>query len=79
MPRPGAGLKLDFDEAARARYTEAFDEYAAVHPDTWRMRSGGRYAGVATSQSLESVIFGDLITSARHRMTRRGRSRSCIS
>jgi hypothetical protein len=25
------------------------------------MRSGGRYAGVATSQSLESVIFGDLI------------------
>ena len=27
----------------------------------WRMRSGGRYAGIATSQSLESVIFGDLI------------------
>jgi hypothetical protein len=24
-------------------------------------RSGGRYAGVATSQPLESVIFGDLI------------------
>jgi hypothetical protein len=25
------------------------------------LRSGGRYAGVSTSQSLESVIFGDLI------------------
>ena len=31
------------------------------HADRWRMRSGGRYAGIATSQSLESVIFGDLI------------------
>jgi uncharacterized protein (DUF58 family) len=56
----GAGLKLDFDDDARQRYTRAFDGYSAGL-QTMAMRSGGRYAGVATSQSLESVIFGDLI------------------
>ena len=56
----GAGMKLDFDDDARERYTRAFDEYSAGL-QTMAMRSGGRYAGVATSQSLESVIFGDLI------------------
>ena len=56
----GAALKLDFDDDARDRYTRAFDEYSAGF-QTMAMRSGGRYAGVATSQSLESVIFGDLI------------------
>ncbi|HEY1242113.1 MAG TPA: DUF58 domain-containing protein [Bryobacteraceae bacterium] len=56
----GAALKLDFDESARTRYTRAFDEYAG---DLQRLalRSGGRYAGISTTQSLESVIFGDLI------------------
>jgi uncharacterized protein (DUF58 family) len=56
----GAGVKLDFDEAARQRYTVAFDEYCAGI-QTMAIRSNGRYAGIATSQSLESVIFGDLI------------------
>jgi uncharacterized protein (DUF58 family) len=56
----GAGIKLDFDEAARERYTRAFDEYSATI-QTMALRSNGRYAGVATSQSVESVIFGDLI------------------
>jgi uncharacterized protein (DUF58 family) len=56
----GAGVKLDFDEAACQRYTRAFDEYCATI-QTMAMRSNGRYAGIATSQSLESVIFGDLI------------------
>jgi uncharacterized protein (DUF58 family) len=56
----GAGLKLDFDDAARERYTRAFDEYCSTI-QTLAMRSGGRYAGVASSQSLESVIFGDLV------------------
>src|ERR1019366_671389 len=56
----GAGMKLDFDDDARRRYTRAFDEYSAGL-QTMAMRSRGRYAGVATSQSLESVIFGDLI------------------
>jgi len=56
----GAALKLDFDDAARERYTRSFDEYASGI-QTMALRSGGRYAGVSTSQSLESVIFGDLI------------------
>ncbi|HXB67438.1 MAG TPA: DUF58 domain-containing protein [Candidatus Acidoferrales bacterium] len=56
----GAGVKLDFDQSARERYTRAFDEYCAGI-QTMAVRSNGRYAGIATSQSLESVIFGDLI------------------
>ena len=56
----GVGMKLDFDDDARRRYTLAFDEYCGVL-QTAAIRRGGRYAGVATSQSLESVIFGDLI------------------
>jgi len=56
----GAALKLDFDEEARKRYTRAFDEYAETIR-TMALRSGGRYAGITTSQPLESVIFGDLI------------------
>jgi uncharacterized protein (DUF58 family) len=56
----GEGLKLDFDEASRQRYTQAFDDYSSAI-QTMALRSGGRYAGFATSQPLESVVFGDLI------------------
>jgi uncharacterized protein (DUF58 family) len=56
----GAGLKLDVDEEARARYTRSFDGYSA-ELERLALRSSGRYAGIATSQPLESVIFGDLI------------------
>jgi len=56
----GAGLRLDFDEAARLRYTRAFDEYAAGI-QAMALRSGGRYAGVPTSLSLENLIFGELV------------------
>ena len=56
----GAGLKLDFDEAARNRYTQAFDEYCNTIQSI-AMRSGGRFAGVSTSQPLESIVFGELI------------------
>jgi uncharacterized protein (DUF58 family) len=56
----GAAMKLDFDEDARRRYVEAFDEYNAGLQSI-ALRSGGRWAGIATSQPLESVIFGDLI------------------
>jgi uncharacterized protein (DUF58 family) len=55
-----AALKLDVDEVARERYTRAFDEYC-YELQRLALRSGGRYAGIATSQPLESVIFGDLI------------------
>jgi hypothetical protein len=56
----GAGLKLDFDPEAQRRYTLAFDEYAAGIR-TVAHRSGGRYAGISTSQPFESVVFGDLM------------------
>ena len=56
----GASLKLDFDEAARERYTRAFDEYCSSL-QTMALRGGGRYAGICTSQPLENVIFGELI------------------
>ncbi len=55
-----AGLKLDFDDAARERYTAAFDEYRGM-VENMALRSGGRYVGISTAQSLESVVFGDLI------------------
>src|ERR1039457_3121640 len=58
--KTGADIKLDLDDDPRRRYTRAFDEYSAGL-QTMAMRSRGRYAGVATSQSLETVIFGDLI------------------
>jgi uncharacterized protein (DUF58 family) len=56
----GAALKLDFDEEARERYTRSFDEYCSVI-QSLALRGGGRYAGISTAQSLESVVFGDLI------------------
>ena len=56
----GAALKLDFDDLARERYTAAFDEYCLT-VQAMALRSGGRYAGFATSAPLEQIIFGDLI------------------
>jgi uncharacterized protein (DUF58 family) len=56
----GAALKLDFDEAARERYTLAFDEYCN-NIQTLALRGGGRYAGLSVAQPLESIIFGELI------------------
>jgi len=56
----GAAMRLDVDDEAAARYTLAFDEYGS-ELERLALRSGGRYAGIAVSQPLESVIFGDLI------------------
>jgi uncharacterized protein (DUF58 family) len=56
----GEDLKLDFDDAARERYRAAFDEYCGM-VQNMAMRSGGRYVGIATSQPIESVMFGELI------------------
>ncbi|HTS65589.1 MAG TPA: DUF58 domain-containing protein [Candidatus Acidoferrales bacterium] len=56
----GAAMKLDFDEDARRRYLQSFDGYCAALQAV-ALRSGGRWAGIATSQPLESVVFGDLV------------------
>ena len=56
----GRRLKVQFDASARARYTQAFDEYA----DTIQklaLRNNGRYAGICTAQPVEDVIFGPLV------------------
>jgi uncharacterized protein (DUF58 family) len=58
----GGRLKVQFDPAARARYTEAFDEHAAAIQKL-ALRNGGRYAGVSTAQPVEEVIFGPLMRS----------------
>jgi len=56
----GQEIKLDFDDQAREQYTRAFDEYASSI-QTMALRSAGRYAAVSTGQSIESVIFGELV------------------
>ncbi len=58
----GDRLKVQFDAQARAQYTEAFDEYSS-HLQKLALRNGGRYAGIATSQPIEEVIFGPLMRS----------------
>ena len=56
----GSSLRLDFDATARERYTAAFDEYCSVLQNL-AMRSGGRYAGISTSQRIENVMFSELV------------------
>jgi uncharacterized protein (DUF58 family) len=56
----GGRLKVQFDASARARYTEAFDEYAAAIRKL-ALRNTGRYAGVSTSQPVEDVVFGPVM------------------
>jgi uncharacterized protein (DUF58 family) len=52
------GLRdIDFDEAARGRYTESFDEYARGLQRV-AMGSGGRYVGLPTSIPFDEAIFG---------------------
>ncbi len=55
-----AGMRIEFDDTARARYTRAFDEYCG---DLQKLaeRSGGRYAGVSVEHPIEALIFGDLV------------------
>lgn len=53
-------VRLQFDPAARERYTRAFDEYSAVLQQL-ALRSNGRYVGVSASQPLEEVVFGSLV------------------
>jgi len=56
----GERLKVQFDQSARARYRQAFDEYAGAI-QTLALRNSGRYAGVSTAQPVEEVIFGPLM------------------
>jgi uncharacterized protein (DUF58 family) len=55
-------VKLQFDDEARKRYTQAFDEHCGVVQQL-AFRSGGKYTGVSTAQPIEDVIFGSLVRS----------------
>jgi uncharacterized protein (DUF58 family) len=55
----GAMQQVHFDRHARREYTAAFDEYARSL-ERVAAASGGRYAGLSTSQSLEEAIFGPI-------------------
>ncbi|MGH9659401.1 MAG: DUF58 domain-containing protein [Bryobacteraceae bacterium] len=53
-------VRLQVDEAARAKYTASFDRYSAGLQQI-ALRNGGRYAGVPTTMPLEDLIFGPLM------------------
>ena len=53
-------LKLQFDDAARKNYTEAFDQFTA-RVEQLANRANGKYVGVSTAQPLEDVVFGKLV------------------
>jgi uncharacterized protein (DUF58 family) len=58
----GERIKLEVDEEARKRYTEAFDRYTKSL-EQLALRNAGRYVGVSSSMPLEEVIFGSLVRS----------------
>jgi len=58
----GGHMKVQFDQSARVRYTQAFDAYADSIQKL-ALRSGGRYVGVSTAQLVEEVMFGPLVRS----------------
>ncbi len=55
----GGKLDLEFDDAARGRYRDAFDQWAAS-VEKLALRNGGRYAGLSTLTPVEDAIFGPL-------------------
>lgn len=56
----GARLHIQVDEAARHRYTEAFDAFSAGIKEV-ALRNDGRYAGLPTSMPLDEAIFGTMV------------------
>jgi len=56
----GSQVRLIFDDDARARYTRAFDRFAASI-EKLAERTGGRYVGVSTATPVEDVVFGSLV------------------
>ncbi len=56
----GHELRLQVDEPAQIRYTEAFDRFSASLQDL-AQRNGGRYVGVSTSMAIEDIVFGALV------------------
>jgi len=56
----GGHMRIQVDEEARRRYTEAFDAFTARIKEI-ALRNDGKYAGIPTSLALEDAIFGTMI------------------
>ena len=56
----GSHVKMQVDERAREKYTDAFDQYADSLQKI-AVSNSGRYVGVTTTMPLEDVIFGSLV------------------
>jgi uncharacterized protein (DUF58 family) len=56
----GSRMTIEVDEAARDRYTAAFDAHCNSIQRV-ALRNAGRYVGISTEQPLEEVIFGSMV------------------
>jgi uncharacterized protein (DUF58 family) len=56
----GGRLRIQVDEEARRRYTEAFDAFAAGIKEL-ALRNEGKYTGLPTSMALEDAIFASMV------------------
>lgn len=56
----GGRLRIQVDEEARRRYTEAFDAFSAGIKEV-ALRNEGKYTGLPTSMALEDAIFGSMV------------------
>ncbi|HWE50719.1 MAG TPA: DUF58 domain-containing protein [Bryobacteraceae bacterium] len=56
----GARLRIEIDDEARRKYTEAFDQFAAGLKEV-ALRNNGKYAGIPTSMPLDEAIFGSMV------------------
>lgn len=56
----GGKLRMQVDDEARRRYTEAFDAFAAGIRAV-ALRNDGKYVGLPTSMALEDAIFDTMV------------------
>jgi len=56
----GGHLRIQVDDEARRRYTEAFDVFSAGIREV-ALRNEGKYTGLPTSMPLEEAIFGPMV------------------
>ncbi len=56
----GGHLRIQVDEEARRRYTEAFDAFSAGIKEV-AIRNDGKYAGLPSSMPLEDAIFDTMV------------------
>jgi uncharacterized protein (DUF58 family) len=58
----GAVIEIGFDSGSRARYVQAFDEFAR-NIQRIGLRNSGRYVGLPTNTTIEEAVFGPIARS----------------